>query len=236
MQHTYSTGETSRRFYARVATKFQDNTIVYLGGKATFGSNRSQELDDEMANGWGQIMTTSFARSESTAAFLARASRPSPANDLAVTPSISTDDVSAVFKRLKRGKAAGPEELNNTFYRDYATELAPILAALYTRWMECGVLPESFGDVHIQCMKKNAASALPLEHRSIVLLNSDYKLLTKILSFQVRPLLSHSFASSSWIRPKAFDSHISEHIQGGTQRGYGIKRYAQSHCSATRFC
>ena len=191
MPHTFSPGETSRRFYARVATKFQDNTIVYLGGKATFGSNRSQELDDEMANGWEQIMTTSFSRSESTAAFLARASRPSPANDLAVTPSISTDDVSAVFKRLKRGKAAGPEELNNTFYRDYATELAPILAALYTLWMECGVMPESFEDAHIQCLKTTAASALSLDHRQIALLNSDYRILTKILSFRSWPLLSH---------------------------------------------
>uniref|UniRef100_M4BSU5 Uncharacterized protein n=1 Tax=Hyaloperonospora arabidopsidis (strain Emoy2) TaxID=559515 RepID=M4BSU5_HYAAE len=52
VQHTYSPGETSRRFYARVATKFQYKTIVCLGGKATFGSNRSQELADEMEYGW----------------------------------------------------------------------------------------------------------------------------------------------------------------------------------------
>ena len=42
-----------------------------MGGKATLGSNRSQELADEMADGWEQIMTTSFDRSEATAAFLA---------------------------------------------------------------------------------------------------------------------------------------------------------------------
>ena len=34
VQHTYTPGETSRRFYARVTTKFQDNTIVSLGGKS----------------------------------------------------------------------------------------------------------------------------------------------------------------------------------------------------------
>ena len=116
-----------------MATKFQDTTIVCLGGKATFGSTRSQELADIMADGCEPIMTTSFDRSEATVAFMARASRPAPVDDLIVTSSISTDDVSAVFKRLKHGKAAGPDELNNTFYRDYATELAPILAALYTR-------------------------------------------------------------------------------------------------------
>ena len=111
-----------------------------LGGRAAFGSNRKQELADEMADGWEQILTTSFDRSEAKAAFLARASRPAPVDDLTVTSSISTDDVSAALKILKRGKAAVPDELNNTFYQDYATELAPILFALYTRWMECGVL------------------------------------------------------------------------------------------------
>ena len=105
MPHTFSPGETSRRFYARVATKFRDNTIVCMGGKATFVSNRSQELADKMVDGWEQIMTTSFDRSEVIAAFLARASRPAPVDDLTVTSSISTDDVSAALKRLRRGKA-----------------------------------------------------------------------------------------------------------------------------------
>ena len=94
-------------------------------------------------------MSTSFDRSEATAAFLAQESRPAPVYYLAVTSSISTDDVSAALKRIKRGKAASPDEPNNTFYRDDATDLAPILAALYTRWMEWGVLPESFRDAHI---------------------------------------------------------------------------------------
>ena len=48
----------------------------------------------------------------------------------------------------------------------------------------------SFGDANIQCLKKSSASALPLDHRPIALLNSDYKLFTKILSFRVRPILS----------------------------------------------
>ena len=37
------------------------------------------------------------------------------------------------LKKLKRGKAAGPNEINHSFYRDYADALAPIIAALYTR-------------------------------------------------------------------------------------------------------
>ena len=52
------------------------------------------------------------------------------------------------------------------------------------------MFPTSFGDANIQCLKKSSASALPLDHRPIALLNSDYKLFTKILSFRGRPILS----------------------------------------------
>ncbi|CAI5717474.1 unnamed protein product [Peronospora effusa] len=126
-----------------------------------------------------------------TTVFVERASSPVRIDDSNVTSVISPDDVCAALKRLKRGKTAGPDEINNTFYRDYADALAPILAALYTRWMECSVSPKSFSEANIQCLKKTAASALPLDHPPIALLNSDYKLFTKILSFRVRPMLSH---------------------------------------------
>ena len=99
--------------------------------------------------------------------------------------------MTAALKRNKHGKAAGPDEINNTFYRYYADAPGPILAIFYTRWLTCSVFPVSFGEVNIQCLKKSAASALPLDHLPIALPNSDCKLFIKILSFRVRPLLSH---------------------------------------------
>ena len=45
---------------------------------------------------------------------------------------ISLDDVSAALNRLKLVKSAGPDEINHTFYGDYADALAPVLAVLYT--------------------------------------------------------------------------------------------------------
>ena len=114
-------------------------------------------------------MTHFLDRPDATAAFLKRAAPPDHVDDSDVTSAISPDDVCAASKRLKRGKAAGPDEINNIFYRDYADALAPILAALCTRWLECSVF--------------QTASALPFDHRPIALLNSDYRLFTKILSF-----------------------------------------------------
>ena len=61
---------------------------------------------------------------------------PISVDDSTVTSSISPDDVVSALKKLKREKDAGPDEINNSFYRSYADALAPIIAALYTRWMD----------------------------------------------------------------------------------------------------
>ena len=96
-----------------MATKFKDNTIIFLGGQATYGPNRSQELADEMADGWVPLMTHFFDRRDATAANLARAIPPISVDDSTVTSAISPDNVVSDLKKLKRGKAAGPDEINN---------------------------------------------------------------------------------------------------------------------------
>ena len=83
-----------------------------------------------MADGWGPLMTRFFDRPDATAVFLERATPPISVNGSNVTSAISTYDVGVDLKKFKRGKAAGPDKINNSFCRDYADALAPILAAL----------------------------------------------------------------------------------------------------------
>ena len=85
-----------------------------------------------MADGWGPLMNHFFDHPEATAAFLERATPPISVGDSNVTSAISPDDVGAALKKLKRGKAARPDEIKNLFYSIYADALAPILADLYT--------------------------------------------------------------------------------------------------------
>ena len=89
-----------------MATKFQENTIISLGGQATYRSNGSQELADEMVDGWCHLMTRFFDRPDATAAFLEQAASLSRIDDCNVTSSISPDDVGAALTTLKREKTA----------------------------------------------------------------------------------------------------------------------------------
>ena len=143
VQNTYCPGETSRKFFARVATKCS-NTIVSLGGRAFHRPTCSQELAEEMKDGWEPIMARHFKCSESTAVFLGQSSPPVGINGSKFTAVISPGDVCAAMTRIKCGKVAGPDEINNTFYREIADEIRFLPAPLYTRWFECSVLSNSF--------------------------------------------------------------------------------------------
>ena len=70
-------------------------------------------------------MTHYFACPDNTAAFLSRAIPPDRVDDSTVTSDISPDYVSAALKRLKRDKAAGPDEINNTFTAITRTHSVP---------------------------------------------------------------------------------------------------------------
>ena len=75
-------------------------------------------------------------------------------DDANVVSAIDLSEILEAIKKCKHGKASGPEEFGNRFYKDFSGELAPVLAELYTRWLQCGVTPCSFGGANIQCLKK----------------------------------------------------------------------------------
>ena len=63
-------------------------------------------------------MTHSFACPTATAIFLSRANPPNRVDGSTVTSAIFHDNMSAALKRLKRGKAAGPDEINKSLLQE----------------------------------------------------------------------------------------------------------------------
>ncbi|KAE8904331.1 hypothetical protein PF005_g28901 [Phytophthora fragariae] len=68
-------------------------------------------------------------------------------------------EVAVAIGQTKAGKACGPDRLGNEWYRDFATQLTPILTHLYNRWYQEGVFPATFLEADIFCLKKGGTSA-----------------------------------------------------------------------------
>lgn len=132
--HLHRSDDSSKRFFARVSTKFADNTITDLGGSAGHGPNRSQELAEDMANGWRPIMQRATIDAPTARVFLDAIERDKTTElDSSLAAPITKEEVAAALKKCKRGKACGPDELGNDFYRDHADALTPILQPLVRR-------------------------------------------------------------------------------------------------------
>ncbi|KAG2883838.1 hypothetical protein PC116_g20492 [Phytophthora cactorum] len=99
------------------------------------------------------------------------------------------DSVSVALQTCKAYKACGPDRLGNDWYRSYG-----VLWSLFSHsFSSCGtanVFPASFLEADIFCLKTAGDSANPLNYRPLALLDSDYKLLTRLLATQVRETLS----------------------------------------------
>jgi hypothetical protein len=108
-----------------------------------------------------------------------------------LTSTITSEEIRAAIKRCKRGKAYGPDEICNDWYRDHHEQLTPILEKIMNLWYSTGIVPQSFKDANIHCLKKTKTASRPLDHRPIALLNIDYKVYTRIFATRLRPLLPH---------------------------------------------
>ncbi|KAF1319717.1 reverse transcriptase, partial [Globisporangium splendens] len=167
-EHMHHERKTSKSFYKRISTKFLDNTIFTLGGTATCGPMRSRELADDMGEGWKSIMQ----QAPTLLGFLLKP--------------IDSSEIKQAVKKCKRGKAHGPDELGNDWYRDHCDEITGLFERLFNLWIPECVLPSSFSEAHIHCIKKSVSAASPLDYRPIALLNSDYKIFTRIFATRLR--------------------------------------------------
>ena len=95
---------------------------------------------------------------------------------------ITEDEVRRVAANLPKGKAAGPDRLPNEFYSTFSASLAPLLAAAFNEMRASGNLTSGFSDGLVSILYKKGTRLDIRNYRPITLLNSDYKILTRIFS------------------------------------------------------
>ncbi|KAF1320212.1 Kinesin protein, partial [Globisporangium splendens] len=190
-EHMHHERKTSKSFYKRISTKFLDNTIFTLGGTATCGPMRSRELADDMGEGWKSIMQQAPTLQTDIDQILDPGTAIPPSDRLGfLLKPINSSEIKQAVKKCKRGKAHGPDELGNDWYRDHCDEITGLFERLFNLWIPECVLPSSFSEAHIHCIKKSVSAASPLDYTPIALLNSDYKIFTRIFATRLRTVLS----------------------------------------------
>ncbi|KAF1322066.1 reverse transcriptase, partial [Globisporangium splendens] len=188
--HAHHPLRSSKEFFRRISTKFGDNTIYSLGPQKVGSQYTPKALADVMAKGWGPTMQQQQAGVDEIQTYLQQVAPPECEDLLtSLTDPISDEEICAAIKRCKRSKAHGPDELGNDWYRDNEAHLVPLFLILFNLWYSTGVIPDSFRAANIHCIKKSRTAAVPLDHRPIALLNTDYKIYTRVFATRLIPCL-----------------------------------------------
>uniref|UniRef100_A0A803J4H2 Reverse transcriptase domain-containing protein n=1 Tax=Xenopus tropicalis TaxID=8364 RepID=A0A803J4H2_XENTR len=98
-----------------------------------------------------------------------------------LTAEITEDEVKAAIDCLAKKKAPGPDGLTAEFYKKFKDQLAPVLVEVFRDCLEGGILPPSMRESSLILLSKGKDPQRVENWRPIALLNTDRKLLARIL-------------------------------------------------------
>ena len=154
------------------------------------------KLPQMVADYWGAICTAPDIVSEEAREAVIGALRERhitiPAADATEVgrPEVSVAEVEAVLKAATPGKSPGLDGIPVELYKACRTELAPAMADVFTAIGRAGRVPSGFLEGVITVLYKNRGSpAMPGSYRPITLLGTDYRVLAKVLTNRLGPVL-----------------------------------------------
>jgi exonuclease III len=99
---------------------------------------------------------------------------------------VTEEEVVQALKRTPSGKAPGLDGLPAELWRKYGEVLCPLLTRVYTAIGTLQQMPDGFTDGIITSLFKTGLQCMPVNYRPITLLNTDYRLLAKILATRLK--------------------------------------------------
>ena len=100
------------------------------------------------------------------------------------------NEIATTIKNLNKNKSPGPDGLTNEFYQTFQGQLVPILKKVVNQAVERGNFPKEMKLSYITLLPKDLDNRTEVsKYRPVSLLNADYKIISKILTSRIQPVM-----------------------------------------------
>uniref|UniRef100_A0A670K6D8 Reverse transcriptase domain-containing protein n=1 Tax=Podarcis muralis TaxID=64176 RepID=A0A670K6D8_PODMU len=114
-------------------------------------------------------------------------------NKIILNHKITQQEIEGAIKRMKQGKAPGPDGLSAKYYKVLEEYLAPVLCDVMKNILQGGKIPDSWKEAHITLIPKADSDKLNIKnYRLISLLNNDCKIFAEIMANRLNKYLKNS--------------------------------------------
>ena len=179
----------------------EQNTYTWKEGEEpeVEGTEKSPDrISDELAKYYKMLLSAKTTSKRDRDNILCRlrkqAINPKSARNL--DTDVEDEEVAEIMDSLPLGKQPGPNRIPNAVFRCLSSAFAPKLAAVIRAVLNgTGKMPKHMMEGDITVMYKKKSRLDPRNYRPLTMLNTDYKIYTKILANRMKTVV-HEFVSS----------------------------------------
>ena len=188
----------TKRFHARFKNKGTKTTIqeifpmegteIALGAQAV---ESPEEIAEQAATYYESLMSAKPSEPNAREALLAlfRSKPISKRMSENMEDHVTCEEVKWAIRKTKWGKAPGPDGLHTELYKCNEKLFVPMLTSLFNEALERGALPSSMKEGIITLLFKKKDPRDIRNYRPITLLNTDYKILARVLSERLKKMM-----------------------------------------------
>lgn len=116
--------------------------------------------------------------------------RISPATNLTLTTIPSASEIKKALFAIHPDKVPGPDGFSASFFQANWQTVGEAIVAEVREFFTTGVMPDTINLTHVRLIPKGQNALKVADYRTIALCNVYYKIISKILSLRLRPVLS----------------------------------------------
>ena len=196
-------------FHAATRTRRMQNSLSVIEDSQGTEVHEESDIVFVIANYYQDIFSTKSVGDFSLIHSLLPCKVTADMNDYLIKLPSSQEIKEAAFS-INSGKAPGPDGFSSKFYQAYWHIVGEDVTRDVRKFFETGVLDRQQNETHIRLIPKGSCPRQVADYRPIALCNTHYKIIAKVLTRRLKPLLPQliSKSQSAFVSGRAIADNV----------------------------